>query len=387
MSLENKRRIALLTLASFPQGNVSTLRYSSYLRALAKIGYESYVIVYSPTNMAKNQLSRSGTENGICYQYATKPSWKSGSILEKCLFLLVGLFKSVLYLVKFKPSVIVLYGDNPFFVTLFYWFVSRVMRVRYIGDRSELPSLKERSSKALLAIYEKKQRFFDGMIIMTKQLCNYYSRFSKKSDFVFFMPMTIDVNRFSTVVPSKKNYIAVVFGTHNRDGLADSIRCYSRYVNELNGKYNLLLIGKYNNMPNKDELDSLISKSGLSDRIHINGPASLEEVPQLLADASCLMTTPTTYVSGGFPTKLGEYMLSGTPVVATIAGELLDYIEPGKDMLMCYPKEMSKVADHLKYLEDHESEGREIAANAQKKAQYFFNAETYVQDLCDFFSI
>lgn len=385
MKKKHCNKVALITMAPFPKGNVSTLRYTSYLQELAKKHIDPYVLVYCPTNMAKINDNRSGLINGIHYQYATKITWTmGGGILEKILYLFVGLFRSIKYLYQYNPGTIILYGDNSAFVTVFYSLVAKLLGAKYIGDRSEFPTARVRKSKIRLIVYEYKQRLFDGMIIMTKQLCEYYARFSKNSDFVFFLPMTIDVNRFSEVSINKKPYIAVVFGTHNRDGLADSLMCFIDYVKSYDGIWDLLLIGNYTKMPNRSELDRIIERSQVRDRIHINGVARLDEMPQLLADASCLMTTPTEYVSGGFPTKLGEYMLSGTPVVSTIAGELLDYIEPNKDMLMCLPGEMCKVPELLKYVETHPNESSAMAENAKQKAQLFFNAATYVEDLAKF---
>lgn len=380
-SVRPNLKVALVTMAPFPGGNVSTLRFSSYMKALLKQGCSSYVLIYCPTSMAASQEERCGVHEGIRFQYATKTTWTYGNIIEKIIFLLIGLTKSVWYLHRFRPDSLILYGDNAAFVVLFYSLVARVLGSKFVGDRSELPTIRQRESYYRLKLYEAKQRLYDGMIIMTKQLCDYYSRFSSNKNFVFFMPMTIDVNRFSNIRAIKEPFVATVFGTHNRDGLAETIRAYIYYVRKLNGIYNLMLIGNYDKMPNKDELDTILDNSGIKDKIIIKGPVPISNVPLLLASASCLITTPKVYVSGGFPTKLGEYMLSGTPIVATIAGEMLDYIEPGKDMLMCEPDNISKIADNIKFIENHPKEALLLASNAKKKASSFFNANTYVKEL------
>lgn len=380
MNQEKRKKIVVLTVNPFPNGNVGTIRYSSYLKSMARAGYSSYVVLYSPSSI-KNNTCRRGNEDGVEYRYATKISWKSGNIFEKVFYCTVGLISSVIILKKISPDVIILYGDNHYLVTLFFSLYSKCTKVRFVGDRSELPSVNIRKSKLKSIIYNGKQKMFDGMIVMTKRIKEYYKSIGMTEDRLFFLPMSIDINRFSNVIVNRMPYIAVVFGTHNRDGLEDSIKSYIKYVKEYDGIFDLRIIGNYAKMPNKDALDELISSSGISSRIIINGVAPMSDMPSLLANASCLLTTPREYISGGFPTKLGEYMLSGTPIVATIAGEVLDYIEPDIDMLMCFPNEMDKIPSYLKFVETHPNEGRILAKNSKEKAIRSFNTSYYLEDM------
>jgi glycosyltransferase involved in cell wall biosynthesis len=139
-------------------------------------------------------------------------------------------------------------------------------------------------------------------------------------------------------------------------------------------------------MPNKDELDKLTLDESVAGSIRICGLMQNDKVPQKLADASCQMTTPNFYVSGGFPTKIGEYMLSGVPVVATNAGDLLKYIEPEKEMLFSEPGDLHDIARNLLRIENDPESGTEMAARARKKVLAVFNADSYAQDLCRFLS-
>lgn len=77
MNPENKPRIAVVTQAPFPVGNVSTLRYTSYLKSLSKNGAFTYVLIYCPTRMATHIKQQSGiTEDGIKFRYATDITWR-----------------------------------------------------------------------------------------------------------------------------------------------------------------------------------------------------------------------------------------------------------------------------------------------------------------------
>lgn len=378
-------RLALITHAPFPIGNVSTMRFTSYLKALKKSSIFTYVLIYCPTRMAAHIKERSGEYEGIKYQYATDITWKKYNIINKILFLVKGLLSSVSFLKKNRISTIILYGDNPFVVNLFYWAYAKLTKTRFVGDRSELPSIEERESKVRLFIYGLKQKMFDGIIIMTKQLMQFYAQYSRKEDFLFFLPMTIDPSRFKGVERKHqcRPYIAAVFGTHNRDGLLETLKSFDLYCQK-GGGYDIKLVGDYDNMPNKADLDSQLASSAYRDRVHILGRQPNDKVPDILFNASILLTTPNFYVSGGFPTKLGEYMLSGVPIVATIAGELLDYITPGTDMLMSAPGDFNMISDNLLNIEKSPEYAKNLAVNAKHKAEDIFCADSYIIKLKSF---
>ena len=197
--------------------------------------------------------------------------------------------------------------------------------------------------------------------------------------------MTIDCHRFDNISKPEieYEYIAVVFGVHNRDGLLESIKSYNRY-RELGGTYHLLLIGNYEGMPNKSVLDKEMGNSIYKECIHICGLLPNDKLPGILAGASCLMTTPNSYPSGGFPTKFGEYMLSGVPIVATIAGCLLKYVAADTEVKFSKPMDIESIATNLLYVENHKQESHEMAMRAKAKAKTVFNAETYIPNLLKF---
>ncbi len=388
MSVIKELRVGLVSQAPFPVGNVSTMRYTSYMKALFQNGIYSYVLIYCPTRMAAHIKTSSGSFNGIEFQYSTLTTWKKYNLWNKGYYLFKGLLNSISYLNSKNLSTLILYGDNSFVVTFFYWLYTRVTKKRFIGDRSELPSVNERKSKLKMSVYALKQRMFDGMIIMTKQLMSFYSQYSRRKDFLFLLPMTIDPLRFEGLKKKiqERPYIAVVFGTHNRDGLVESLRSYELYCKK-GGTYELQLIGDYENMPNKVELDALIKSLKFKERIHILGKLPNDSVPRILYNASVLLTTPNFYISGGFPTKLGEYMLSEVPIVATKVGELLDYIEPGIDMLMSEPRDYESISSCMLKLEGDSMLAQTLSRNAKRKAQNVFCVDSYMDSFLKFLAL
>lgn len=382
-------RCGLVSFSPFPVGNVAAMRYSSYMISLAKAGVFSKVYIYTPSRTAKPNLYVSGIHRGVLYEYTSgKIYLQKRNIFLQLYYLVIGLLTSWISIGRDNINCLILYGENPWIINLYYKILCSIKRIRFYGDRSELPSQDIRHSRVKTKIYSLKIRWFDGMILMTDSLVSYYAGLMNNSKSFILLPMTIDPSRFDYIERNivSKRYIAVVFGTHNRDGLKDSLLAYNLYRDK-GGTYSLYLVGDYNKMPNKSELDLIIFSSRYSNDIKICGTIQNDLLPQLLVDASTLLTTPKEYISGGFPTKIGEYMLSGTPIVCTKAGDLPKYLEHNVDVLFAEPQDIEGVSDNLLYVENHTAEVRTIAENARKKVLKVFNADTYLNDLITFLKI
>ena len=71
-------RCAVITMAPFPKGNVSTVRYTSYLKSLVKEKCYTFVLIYCPTRMAAHINNRFGIYEGIIN---TQQSLLGGNII------------------------------------------------------------------------------------------------------------------------------------------------------------------------------------------------------------------------------------------------------------------------------------------------------------------
>lgn len=381
-----KLRCGVVTTNPFPIGNVSTLRYSSYMKSLSRVADYTKVYIFTPSRTAKYNKDIRGTHQGIAYEYtAKKITWTKENVIMKYIVLLKGLLNCWWTISNDKINVLILYGDNPLIINLYFAILCRIKNIRFYGDRSEYPNKRHVDTLWKQKLYSFKMKWFDGMIVMTSELKSYYSQYFSDSSQLFMLPMTIDNSRFANTVKRNNNdkYIAVVFGVHNRDGLMESIKAFVNY-RELGGTYTLLLVGDYEHMPNKDELDLFLKSCDYLKYVKICGALPINDIPQILTDASCLLTTPNTYVSGGFPTKFGEYMLSGTPIVSTSAGDLTKYVIPGHEALFSAPGDIVGISHNLLYVENNPHICYKIAQNAKNKVIDVFNADTYVNELHDF---
>lgn len=377
-------KIILIASYYFPIQDVSSLRIHSYCKAMAKKGIDIHVLMVYP---ALAECPDYGVFEGVRYSFLSDEKYYNGSFLNKLYFRFSGLNNIRKFIFTEKVDAVLSYHDNfltNFFVKLFTVLTS----IPFVIDKTEYPYGYFQMSKMRQFMERLNLSLFDGFIVISNTLKDFYSKISKN---VFLLPMTIDPNRFDGVSGGgdREKYISLTFGVHNRDGLFDSIITFHKYLNQSQKKsFKLYLIGDYStlceNFPECNAIKIYVQENGLEDSVLFLGRKPIEEVPVILAGAQCLITTPTKYVSGGFPTKLGEYMLSGVPIVATKAGEISDYVTDNYDIFLCNVGDLDCMADKIIFIENHPEKAMIVGQNAMNTAKFKFNANTYVKEMLEF---
>ena len=97
--------------------------------------------------------------------------------------------------------------------------------------------------------------------------------------------------------------------------------------------------------------------------LHFHGPVSFSEMPEILANGDVLVLP---FLSGfGSPIKLYEYMASGTPVVASRVGQILEVIRDGENGLLYEPGDGASLANTLVHLAADPALGERLRAQAR----------------------
>lgn len=75
----------------------------------------------------------------------------------------------------------------------------------------------------------------------------------------------------------------------------------------------------YGDGPYRARLEAAVARTATGDRIHLNGPVPIEELPPLIAaaDVGVVPSLPEPYMQYSLSTKLLEYAAMGVPIVAS----------------------------------------------------------------------
>ena len=385
-----KSKIFILTPNPFPIGNVSTNRFTTYAKFFASKNYDTKVLVLKGTEDPENTINsqREGVFEGVHYEYMAKNTlWNTRTLLIKKAYLyLAGIKNAIKCLLLDRPSTVIIYTNDLFYMAIF-GFLRNIIKYHYIIDKSEYPVVHRRKNSIYKLIYLKTFKLFDGILVMTNELMKYYSTIKSKNAGIFLLPMSVDLSRFTNAkrMPDTQPYFGCVFGTHNRDCISDTIKAFYIFCDKSkNNDVRLKLVGDIKNLINNHEVLEEIKKSEFQSRIDFLGTISPKEIPIFLINAIGLITTPREYISGGFPTKLGEYLASGNPVIATTAGEVSSYLVNFRNCFLAKPGDVENIAELMLTICSSPELAHDIGEAGKILANQVFTVECYDKKLMEF---
>lgn len=364
-------KIAIVNTLPVPSGNASVNRLLSYAKVLVQLGNDVTVL------SSARSTEKKGVTDGVKYMnYGNRGLIKA----------LLSILKSIR---KEKPEVVILVSNS---LLLIYplWLTCKTSGVKLLQEKSEFPFVLQNTSslgRAYAKLYVgTTYKLFDGLIVMTKPLMAYFKDKVRKKAQLFEMPMTVDCERFEISKNESDfgNYIAYCGDmAGNKDGVVNLIEAFDIASKKING-VKLLLIG---GSSNSDEFAKIrqYAESLNNERIVFYGRADRDEIPQLLVNAKALaLARPSSLQSsGGFPTKLGEYLSTGNPVIVTKVGDISNYLNE-ENAFVVEPDNNKDFADAIVRAFENYDVAMQVGAKGKEVANIVFNAKVQTKRLNDF---
>ena len=193
---------------------------------------------------------------------------------------------------------------------------------------------------------------YDGLFVISNALRDYYVSQGIESRKIHIINIIVDPERFNGLGSIKKKRQIVYCGNanNNKDGVDQLIKAFALIHYEL-PDVKLVIIGPKPNEDNQNNNISLVRELGIVDKVIFTGIVHPQSVPNYLVDSSvAALDRPSNIQSKyGFPTKLGEYLLSGTPVVITRVGDIPLYLEDKVSAVIAEPDNVASFADGLRW--------------------------------------
>lgn len=208
-------------------------------------------------------------------------------------------------------------------------------------------------------------RKLDGLFVITEQLRTYFLSVGIPDNRIHIINMFVDVDRFMGMKSEMAEKYIGYCGTVSfyKDGVDTLIKAFANFVKGA-PNYKLYIIGGFESPSIETQTHEIIKQLSIQDKVIFTGRVSPDSMPKLLINASILaLTRPNNIQSqNGFPTKLGEYLATGNPVVVSRVGEIPQFIIHQKNGFLCEPDNVDSVVEQLSWIVSHNDEAKHIGA-------------------------
>ena len=231
-----------------------------------------------------------------------------------------------------------------------------------------------------LLLFKKYISKLDFIISMTTNLENHFLKLGAKE--VLLLPMSVDLERFNITKQDSEDYFAYCGALNcKKDGVDVLVKAFDKFSDKYSNFY-LYLIGGEGSRKEYEYILELITKSNNKNKIKLLGKKSVEEIPSLLVNAYalCLARPNSTQAEGGFPSKLGEYLATGNPVIVTNTSEITNYLNDSISAYIAKAGSVDSFYEKMKAVVEDENK-RVVGANGLKVASKSFSTVAIAKKL------
>lgn len=369
-----KRKFYILVWA-FSYGSASSNRLLAYAKSAAKKGFEVEIIALLWLNIRNCLTTKPVTIRGLL----------PCDIKNRTIAKLVSFF-STLWFLLFKvdsEDKILLYA-SPEYLPL--CLLAR--RKQTYFEVTECPDLFKPRLYSW-NYYKKLWKRLNGIFVISRNLKKYFIDYGVSPEKIHVINMIVDPSRFDGITrnQSVEKYIAYCGNINNddsKDGVGDLLASFVRY-HKIYSDRKLYIIGPIVSQEQKNKYEDYLKLMDSLDYVVFTNSVSPTAIPQYFVDAEMLVLARPDNIQAkyGFPTKLGEYLLSGRPVVLTDVGNITDFLQDQKNAYIAKPGDINSIAQKMIDVSSNPIYAEAIAESGKKIALQYFNSDNVTDKILE----
>lgn len=339
-------------------------RVFCFLRGFSELGIETEVVFLAP------DLHRSKVQESFPH-IKFKYMWEKMPLSNRTFNKLAEEYYGWKFGRSLKPGDVVFLTN---FGNIFFRLIGK-KGVKIVHEKTEHPDIY--SFKGFdVEKYKQTVPRVDGLFVISTALRDYFISLGVAKEKISIVNMTVDYNRFKGLKKQTSEKYIAYCGTasNNKDGVDELIKSFS-IVHKTHPDVKLYIIGK---TPDEDDTSGnlkLIEELGVKDVVVFTGVVKATEMPQILKNAQILaLDRPDSLQAQcGFPTKLGEYLLTENPVVVTSVGDIPLFLKDGENALLAKERNPQEFSSKLIWALEHPEEASIIGKAGAQVAMNEFN--------------
>ena len=379
--------VVYLGETGFPLGLAGIQKMKLVSKALIEAGAKVTVInrkgKFSPGQAIDVQVK--GIHEGIHYIYTSGTIYRPNGFFRRNLQKLKGIWQEFQYLRKLRQQnelhagIISCYSLGQVFLYRLYGYILGfpvvLNYVEWASAMQHRGSWKEAINDYLFDRYMVK--WMDGAFPISEVLVKNFDKIAPQKS-QLKVPILCDFIKFDKPArPAPQPYFLYCGALSYREVLDFILEAYDRLPDSTTYELHLVLGGG-----SKAEYEQLLSdikayKKGHLIKVFLDVPH--EQIPDYYLPAKALLIPlrPTLQDAARFPHKIGEYVATANPMIATNYGEVAHYFQDGENALIADSYDVVAFAAKMQYVIDHPEAAQQIGKKGKALGLKEFNYLNY----------
>ena len=367
--LQSNLDITICTLERFPEGAAHSLKVGLVARALHFQGHTVRIFALDATEKLEDPRNKEvqGLYHGVPFEYTAGRTTRARSLILRN-WLKFSALVVALWRVRKKSKrnrVMIFYVHDA--ARLFFMLpLCRLMGIRTVIDLCEWmptqpdPSLANRFGYETGAIF----RLVDGVIPISSLLEQRLRSISGSEPPSFYLSNLIDPTEFTSLGTSPEHRPYILWAG-SLDEYKESVRFILQalaQVHQTHPEVLLVLCGGGRPETRAEMLAYAAELNLPADRIVFPGFVTRAELLSYYGTAAVLLAPLENdeRSAARFPFKLGEYLLTGRPVVSSRVGDIPNYLVDKVNALVAEPENVASFAGCIRWLLENPARASEI---------------------------
>jgi len=240
--------------------------------------------------------------------------------------------------------------------------------------------LKHASQKAFFGTL---RIFADAVLVISSHLEQRLTRIARGRFRVINYPISVDFDNFpSSPRPFHSPVRFFYGGTFGaKDGVENLIAAFEELCSR-HDDVNLILTGK-GSSSRMDTVAGIIAASPHREKILYKGYLIDEDFYRELnsSDVLCMTRTGSAFAETGFPFKLGEYLATGRPVIASNVSDVSKYLTDGENAILIEPGSVPAITRAMERLLADRDKAQSIGIAGREVARKYFDSKVLGEQL------
>lgn len=357
---------------AFCYGTASSNRLLAYANSATELGVPVEIVA-----LLRLEINNYKSNNGVCIR-GLLPC----RIRNKKLSKIISFFTTIWFLLKDikRQDRLLLYGSAEYLP-----FLVGMRRKQTFFEVTECPDLFKPKTYPW-RYYMKLWKKLQGIIVISSNLKRYFVDHGIQEDKVHIINMVVDPSRYDGVFrnSNSEKYVAYCGNVNkdSKDGVGDLLSSFIRYHPFFPDR-KLYIIGPIVSEEQKRKYEDFLKSANVLENVVFTDSVSPTSIPQYFANAEMLVLARPDNIQAkyGFPTKLGEYLLSGRPVVLTEVGNIADFLTDGVNAFIAHPGNYVSISNKMIEVSSNPEKAEKVAMEGRMVALNEFNSSIQTRRL------